>query len=151
GKIEEPISMYCDNTGVIAIANESGVTKVIKAIIGSDVKQHSQHLYSIPPLDMCRIIPWRLSRINQIIVWPNPKGCISSCLFPAQDNNKRTAEDMVLDDADEDEYVSVRGAVKTSTISMLLQPRVVVYDGVCHLCHRGLLSLCFSVFRYIIC
>nr|GEX35397.1 putative retrotransposon protein [Tanacetum cinerariifolium] len=26
-KIEEPISMYCDNTGAIAIANESGVTK----------------------------------------------------------------------------------------------------------------------------
>nr|GEY18648.1 putative retrotransposon protein [Tanacetum cinerariifolium] len=25
--IEEPISMYCDNTGVIAIANESGITK----------------------------------------------------------------------------------------------------------------------------
>nr|GEY71979.1 hypothetical protein [Tanacetum cinerariifolium] len=25
--IEEPISMYCDNTGAIAIANESGITK----------------------------------------------------------------------------------------------------------------------------
>nr|GEX83386.1 hypothetical protein [Tanacetum cinerariifolium] len=25
--IEEPISMYCDNTGIIAIANESGITK----------------------------------------------------------------------------------------------------------------------------
>nr|GEY71613.1 retrotransposon protein, putative, Ty1-copia subclass [Tanacetum cinerariifolium] len=25
--IKEPISMYCDNTGVIAIANESGITK----------------------------------------------------------------------------------------------------------------------------
>nr|GEZ85283.1 retrotransposon protein, putative, Ty1-copia subclass [Tanacetum cinerariifolium] len=25
--VEEPISMYCDNTGAIAIANESGITK----------------------------------------------------------------------------------------------------------------------------
>nr|GEU86762.1 putative retrotransposon protein [Tanacetum cinerariifolium] len=54
---------------------------IIKAIIGSDVKQHSQHLYFnkefVPPLDMCRIIPWRLFRINQIIVWPNPKGNVS--------------------------------------------------------------------------
>ncbi|GJZ62390.1 hypothetical protein Tco_0982821 [Tanacetum coccineum] len=25
--IEEPINMYCDNTGAIAIANESGITK----------------------------------------------------------------------------------------------------------------------------
>nr|GFB91452.1 retrovirus-related Pol polyprotein from transposon TNT 1-94 [Tanacetum cinerariifolium] len=25
--IKEPISMYCDNTGEIAIANESGITK----------------------------------------------------------------------------------------------------------------------------
>nr|GEU83310.1 hypothetical protein [Tanacetum cinerariifolium] len=28
--IEEPISMYCDNTGAIAIANESGITKDAK-------------------------------------------------------------------------------------------------------------------------
>nr|GEZ48746.1 hypothetical protein [Tanacetum cinerariifolium] len=27
--IEEPISMYCDNTEAIAIANESGITKAI--------------------------------------------------------------------------------------------------------------------------
>nr|GEU61234.1 hypothetical protein [Tanacetum cinerariifolium] len=69
--IEDPISMYCDNTGAITIANESGITKddnladafskalafpkhpehtknigmlpaIIKTIIGSDVKQHSQ-------------------------------------------------------------------------------------------------------------
>nr|GEX85600.1 hypothetical protein [Tanacetum cinerariifolium] len=52
------------------------------------------------------------------------------------DSGGLAAEDMVLDDADEDEYVLVRGAVKTSTIPTLLQPRVVVYDGVCHLCHR---------------
>ncbi|GKC46940.1 hypothetical protein Tco_1064662, partial [Tanacetum coccineum] len=52
------------------------------------------------------------------------------------DSGGLAAEDMVLDDADDDEYVPVRGAVKTSTIPTLLQPRVVVYDGVCHLCHR---------------
>nr|GEV24767.1 hypothetical protein [Tanacetum cinerariifolium] len=28
--IKEPISMYCDNTGAIAIANESGITKVAR-------------------------------------------------------------------------------------------------------------------------
>nr|GEX08442.1 retrotransposon protein, putative, Ty1-copia subclass [Tanacetum cinerariifolium] len=28
--IEEPISMYCDNTGAIAIANESGITKGVR-------------------------------------------------------------------------------------------------------------------------
>ncbi|GKA51327.1 hypothetical protein Tco_0744523 [Tanacetum coccineum] len=28
----------------------------------------------VPPLDMCSKIPWALSRINQIIAWPCPKG-----------------------------------------------------------------------------
>ncbi|GKF57051.1 hypothetical protein Tco_0170588, partial [Tanacetum coccineum] len=28
--IEEPINMYCDNTGVITIANESGITKGVR-------------------------------------------------------------------------------------------------------------------------
>nr|GFC19722.1 retrovirus-related Pol polyprotein from transposon TNT 1-94 [Tanacetum cinerariifolium] len=28
--IEEPISIYCDNNGAIAIANESGITKVAR-------------------------------------------------------------------------------------------------------------------------
>uniref|UniRef100_A0A2P2NFQ9 Uncharacterized protein MANES_01G196800 n=1 Tax=Rhizophora mucronata TaxID=61149 RepID=A0A2P2NFQ9_RHIMU len=31
----------------------------------------------------------------------------------------------------------VSSTVKQATIPTLLQPRVVVYDGVCHLCHRG--------------
>ncbi|GKA12419.1 hypothetical protein Tco_0691965 [Tanacetum coccineum] len=57
--IKEPISMYYDNTGAISIAKDHRVTKgaspkhsstflpnkvVIKAILGSDVKQHLQHL-----------------------------------------------------------------------------------------------------------
>nr|GEV59697.1 hypothetical protein [Tanacetum cinerariifolium] len=32
--IEEPISMYCDNTGAIAIANESGITKELAIMCG---------------------------------------------------------------------------------------------------------------------
>lgn len=28
-----------------------------------------------------------------------------------------------------------------------LQPRVVVYDGVCHLCHGGTMLFCFSSFK----
>nr|GEY58789.1 hypothetical protein [Tanacetum cinerariifolium] len=31
--IEEPISMYCDNTGAISIANESGITKVLDIFV----------------------------------------------------------------------------------------------------------------------
>lgn len=31
--------------------------------------------------------------------------------------------------------------VKSSMLPTLLQPRVVIYDGVCHLCHRGLFSI----------
>ncbi|KAJ6318553.1 hypothetical protein OIU76_013996 [Salix suchowensis] len=35
-------------------------------------------------------------------------------------------------------YPSVASTVKpVATLPTLLQPRVVVYDGVCHLCHRG--------------
>lgn len=40
-------------------------------------------------------------------------------------------EDLLYSDA------SISSAVKPATIPILLQPRVVVYDGVCHLCHRG--------------
>ncbi|KAJ9172084.1 hypothetical protein P3X46_015370 [Hevea brasiliensis] len=32
---------------------------------------------------------------------------------------------------------SISSTVKAATMPSLLQPRVVVYDGVCHLCHRG--------------
>nr|GEX13685.1 hypothetical protein [Tanacetum cinerariifolium] len=64
--IEEPISMYCDNTEAIAIANELGITKAFTTLVFN--KEF------VPPFDMYRIIPWHLSRINQIIVWPNPKG-----------------------------------------------------------------------------
>nr|GEY90964.1 hypothetical protein [Tanacetum cinerariifolium] len=52
--IEEPISMYCDNTGAIAIANESGITKgarhfhakvhyICKVIEYGDVKLEKVH------------------------------------------------------------------------------------------------------------
>ncbi|KVH97777.1 hypothetical protein Ccrd_000106, partial [Cynara cardunculus var. scolymus] len=41
------------------------------------------------------------------------------------------AEDLLLD-----EESAPTTAVKSNIIPTLLQPRVVVYDGVCHLCHR---------------
>nr|GEX24551.1 retrovirus-related Pol polyprotein from transposon TNT 1-94 [Tanacetum cinerariifolium] len=54
--IEEPISMYCDNTGAIVIANESGITKgarhfcakvhyLRKVIKYGDVKLEKVHTY----------------------------------------------------------------------------------------------------------
>nr|GEV17304.1 zinc finger, CCHC-type [Tanacetum cinerariifolium] len=54
--IEEPICMYCDNTGAITIANESGITKgarhfhakvhYIREVIGySDIKLEKVHTY----------------------------------------------------------------------------------------------------------
>ncbi|KAL7606244.1 uncharacterized protein LOC111887269 [Lactuca sativa] len=44
------------------------------------------------------------------------------------------ADDLVLDDVPVSAPVT---SVKSDTIPTLLQPRVVIYDGVCHLCHRG--------------
>nr|GEZ43507.1 putative retrotransposon protein [Tanacetum cinerariifolium] len=54
--IEEPISMYCDNTGAIAIANESGITKCARhfhakvhylreVIEFGDIKMEKVHTY----------------------------------------------------------------------------------------------------------
>ncbi|KAK9050961.1 hypothetical protein SSX86_027586 [Deinandra increscens subsp. villosa] len=42
------------------------------------------------------------------------------------------AETLVID-----EEAAPATAVKSTMLPTLLQPRVVVYDGVCHLCHRG--------------
>ncbi|CAN1187605.1 hypothetical protein LINPERPRIM_LOCUS31931 [Linum perenne] len=36
---------------------------------------------------------------------------------------------------DEDELLESVASVSPATFPSLLQPRVVVYDGVCHLCH----------------
>lgn len=51
-------------------------------------------------------------------------------------------------DVEEDEEEVVFSATeKTAAEPTLLQPRVLVYDGVCHLCHGGTLlvfSKCFS-------
>nr|GEV29348.1 putative retrotransposon protein [Tanacetum cinerariifolium] len=55
--IEEPISMYCDNTRAIAIANESGITKVARhfcakvhylreVIEYGDIKLEKVHTYN---------------------------------------------------------------------------------------------------------
>nr|GFD37325.1 retrovirus-related Pol polyprotein from transposon TNT 1-94 [Tanacetum cinerariifolium] len=63
--IEEPISMYYDNTGAIAIAKDDRVTKganvVIKAIFRSVCEAVSTTLVVnkgfVPPPDVCRKIP----------------------------------------------------------------------------------------------
>ncbi|XP_058193246.1 uncharacterized protein LOC131310311 [Rhododendron vialii] len=43
------------------------------------------------------------------------------------------AEDLLLDD----DLPASAAAAATATLPSLLQPCVVVYDGVCHLCHNG--------------
>lgn len=54
--------------------------------------------------------------------------------------------DVVEEEADDVLYphAAASSSVKLA-IPTLLQPRVVVYDGVCHLCHRGA-QLCFQLF-----
>ncbi|XAR65023.1 hypothetical protein NMG60_11008965 [Bertholletia excelsa] len=42
------------------------------------------------------------------------------------------AEDLVLDDTTDPAAVAAK-----ATVPSVLQPRVVIYDGVCHLCHNG--------------
>nr|GEW33639.1 hypothetical protein [Tanacetum cinerariifolium] len=76
--IKEHISMYCDNTEAITIANESGIIKgarhfhakvhYLREVIEYAFTTLVFNKEFVPPLDMCRIISWRLSRINQIIV-----------------------------------------------------------------------------------
>nr|GEW49812.1 probable protein phosphatase 2C 12 [Tanacetum cinerariifolium] len=55
--IEEPISMYCDNTGAIAIANESGITKddndnltdpFTKALAFPKHSEHTRNIIMLP-------------------------------------------------------------------------------------------------------
>nr|GEX19866.1 hypothetical protein [Tanacetum cinerariifolium] len=53
--IEEPISMYCDNTGAIAIANESGITKddnladpFTKALAFPKHSEHTRNIGMLP-------------------------------------------------------------------------------------------------------
>nr|GEW40534.1 zinc finger, CCHC-type [Tanacetum cinerariifolium] len=53
--IEEPISMYCDNTGAIAIANESGITKddnladpFTKALAFLKHSEHTRNIGMLP-------------------------------------------------------------------------------------------------------
>ncbi|KAI7728828.1 hypothetical protein M8C21_023807 [Ambrosia artemisiifolia] len=52
--------------------------------------------------------------------------------FVSSDARMLAAEDMVFD-----EESATASSVKVNVLPTLLQPRVVVYDGVCHLCHRG--------------
>ena len=57
--------------------------------------------------------------------------------------------DAVPDAADveeDEEEVVFSDTKKTAAEPTLLQPRVLVYDGVCHLCHGGTLLCFFKVF-----
>ncbi|KAF9677546.1 hypothetical protein SADUNF_Sadunf08G0118900 [Salix dunnii] len=59
--------------------------------------------------------------------------------FSSKSSTDVAAVDVADVSADEELlYPSVASTVKpVATLPTLLQPRVVVYDGVCHLCHRG--------------
>jgi hypothetical protein len=60
--------------------------------------------------------------------------------------------DVAADEEEEEDLVSYSNTVAFSALNpampTLLQPRVVVFDGVCHLCHRGYLSR-VSLFIYL--
>ncbi|GJT47135.1 retrotransposon protein, putative, ty1-copia subclass [Tanacetum coccineum] len=67
--IEEPISMYCDNTGAIAIAKDDGVTKGANVVRGDKND-------TIGPF----------SRFNQINEWPFPKAAAPHMLINGYKN-----------------------------------------------------------------
>lgn len=49
-----------------------------------------------------------------------------------------SADDLVIDeDPPRAASTSVAATTVAATVPTLLQPRVLIYDGVCHLCHRG--------------
>ncbi|GKA60742.1 retrotransposon protein, putative, ty1-copia subclass, partial [Tanacetum coccineum] len=79
--IEEPINMYYDNTGAIAIAKDHGVTQdkvdiddnlanpFTKALAFPKHSGLTEKIRMIPASSLI-MIPWCLSRINQIVAWP---------------------------------------------------------------------------------
>jgi hypothetical protein len=58
-----------------------------------------------------------------------------------EEEEEDEAQNLVYSDAATS--LAVKPAIPT-----ILQPRVVVYDGVCHLCHRGTCTLCFKSFFF---
>ena len=62
--------------------------------------------------------------------------------YAAPTSSAAAADDLVID-ADPPRASSPSAATATATatvaatIPTVLQPRVLIYDGVCHLCHRG--------------
>ncbi|KAD4983192.1 hypothetical protein E3N88_19863 [Mikania micrantha] len=54
-----------------------------------------------------------------------------------RDYNASSAEVLSTEGLLFDEETTQATVVKSGVLPTLLQPRVVVYDGVCHLCHRG--------------
>nr|XP_043626298.1 uncharacterized protein YuxK [Erigeron canadensis] len=62
----------------------------------------------------------------------------ATAMKPDKFRSGGAAVDLAIDDDDDldDEFAPVTGA-KLGAAPTLLQPRVVIFDGVCHLCHRG--------------
>ncbi|KAI8527170.1 hypothetical protein RHMOL_Rhmol12G0055000 [Rhododendron molle] len=54
-------------------------------------------------------------------------------------------EDLLLDD----DLPASAAATATATLPSLLQPRVVVYDGVCHLCHNDIAMYAHKSTKYV--
>ncbi|GJW28294.1 hypothetical protein Tco_0045169 [Tanacetum coccineum] len=83
--IKEPITMYCDNTGAIAIENDHGVTKekvdtddnladpITKALAFPKHSELTRKIGLIPARSLIKI-PWALSRIKQIMNGRSQKG-----------------------------------------------------------------------------
>lgn len=45
------------------------------------------------------------------------------------------SDDLVIDE--DPPSATTAAATMAATVPTILQPRVLIYDGVCHLCHRG--------------
>nr|GEY08017.1 hypothetical protein [Tanacetum cinerariifolium] len=63
--IEEPISMYCHNTGAIAIANESGITKADPFTKALAFSKHSEHTRTIEMLPASSLICFGMKDLGE--------------------------------------------------------------------------------------
>lgn len=61
-------------------------------------------------------------------------------------------DDVAEEEEDQDLVYSdtVASSILKPAIPTLLQPRVVVYDGVCHLCHRGCILIFFQILLFVL-
>nr|GEV80722.1 reverse transcriptase domain-containing protein [Tanacetum cinerariifolium] len=108
--IKEPISMYCDNTGAIAIANESGITKgarhfrakvhyLREAIEYRDVKLEKVHTYDnlADPLTKALAFLKHSEHTRNIGMLPASDGHMSKqCTKPKRKRDAKWFKDKVL-------------------------------------------------------